>query len=98
MTKTEDFGTNINSPQLTSFYWDDADSVNNTNDSSFVVQPNDHEVSLTNEKDFERINAADYPRAFRRLFILVAIVCSIFLVSFDMTIVATAIPRISDEF
>ena len=48
--------------------------------------------------DLSRIATADYPRAFQLAFIVVALVLSIFLVSLDMTIVATAIPRITDEF
>lgn len=45
-----------------------------------------------------RIATADYPKALKLTFIVVALVLSIFLVSLDMTIVATAIPRITDEF
>ena len=48
--------------------------------------------------DLSRIATADYPRTFQLAFIVVALVLSIFLVSLDMTIVATAIPRITDEF
>ena len=50
------------------------------------------------EQDLSRIDTADYPRAFKLFFIVVALVLSIFLVALDMTIVATAIPRITDEF
>ena len=49
-------------------------------------------------EDLSRIATADYPRALTLGFIIVALVLSIFLVSLDMTIVATAIPRITDEF
>lgn len=49
-------------------------------------------------EDLSRIATADYPRALQLTFIVVALVLSIFLVSLDMTIVATAIPRITDEF
>ena len=58
-------------------------------------------VATQNEdgpEDLSRINTADYPHAFQLTFIVVALVLSIFLVSLDMTIVATAIPRITDEF
>ena len=48
--------------------------------------------------NLSRIATADYPRALQLAFIVVALVLSIFLVSLDMTIVATAIPRITDEF
>ncbi|KAK4142509.1 major facilitator superfamily domain-containing protein [Dichotomopilus funicola] len=40
----------------------------------------------------------EYPTGLAFTFIIVALVLSIFLVSLDMTIVATAIPRITDEF
>lgn len=40
----------------------------------------------------------EYPKAARLFFILLALALSIFLVSLDMTIIATAIPRITDEF
>ncbi|KAK3685144.1 major facilitator superfamily domain-containing protein [Podospora appendiculata] len=39
-----------------------------------------------------------YPEGATLIFIVVALVLSIFLVSLDMTIVATAIPKITDEF
>jgi len=42
--------------------------------------------------------AEEYPTGLRLTFIVVALVLSIFLVALDMTIVATAIPRITDEF
>ncbi|KAK6220272.1 major facilitator superfamily transporter [Colletotrichum tabaci] len=41
---------------------------------------------------------AVYPTGIRLTFIVVALVLSIFLVALDMTIVATAIPKITDEF
>jgi hypothetical protein len=40
----------------------------------------------------------EYPRAGSLIFIVIAIVLSMFLVCLDMTIVATAIPEITDEF
>ncbi|KAK6583081.1 hypothetical protein PZA11_004157 [Diplocarpon coronariae] len=40
----------------------------------------------------------EYPDGLRMAFIVVALLLSIFLVSLDMTIVATAIPKITDEF
>ena len=49
-------------------------------------------------RELSRINTADYPRAFPLAMIVVALACSIFLVALDMTIVATAIPRITDQF
>ena len=43
-------------------------------------------------------NEGDYPTAFRLAMIVVALALSIFLVAIDMTIMATAIPRITDQF
>ena len=40
----------------------------------------------------------EYPAAFRLAMIIMALALSIFLVALDMTIVATAIPRITDQF
>ncbi|KAM3538623.1 hypothetical protein ARSEF1564_008453 [Beauveria bassiana] len=40
----------------------------------------------------------EYPSGFKMLFIVVSLVMSIFLLSLDMTIVATAIPKITNEF
>ena len=45
-----------------------------------------------------RIATSDYPKAFQLALIIVALILSIFLVALDMTIVATAIPSITDEF
>ncbi|KAA8564942.1 hypothetical protein MFRU_008g02080 [Monilinia fructicola] len=40
----------------------------------------------------------EYPRAFAMVMIVVALALSMFLVALDMTIVATAIPKITDQF
>ena len=59
------------------------------------------EPSSEDSKDLEeitRIDTSDYPHGVKLAFIIVALVLSIFLVALDMTIVATAIPRITDEF
>ena len=50
------------------------------------------------DQDLSRIATADFPHAYKLFFIIVALVLSIFLVALDMTIVATAIPRITDQF
>ena len=57
-------------------------------------------VSKESERDTKssEIEQIEYPHAFKLAFIIVALVLSIFLVALDMTIVATAIPRITDEF
>ncbi|KAK3326634.1 major facilitator superfamily-domain-containing protein [Apodospora peruviana] len=48
--------------------------------------------------DLDLIDDDEYPKGMTLTFIVIALVLSIFLVSLDMTIVATAIPRITDEF
>lgn len=53
------------------------------------------------DQDAETVDTlpdSEYPQGFRLAFIVIALVLSIFLVSLDMTIVATAIPKITDEF
>ena len=50
------------------------------------------------DETLSRIATADYPKALKLAMIVVALVLSIFLVALDMTIVATAIPKITDEF
>ena len=49
-------------------------------------------------RELSRIGTADYPSALPLAMIVIALILSIFLVALDMTIVATAIPRITDEF
>lgn len=49
-------------------------------------------------REMSRINTADYPSAFPLTMIVIALAASIFLVALDMTIVATAIPKITDQF
>jgi hypothetical protein len=39
-----------------------------------------------------------YPRGLRLVMILMALCCAVFLVALDQTIIATAIPKITDEF
>ena len=56
------------------------------------------EQDLRQLDSLDRINTADFPTKSKLAFIVLALVLSIFLVSLDMTIVATAIPRITDEF
>ncbi|KAF1937568.1 MFS general substrate transporter [Clathrospora elynae] len=46
----------------------------------------------------EPTEANEYPSGLRLVFILLALVLGIFLVSLDLTIVATAIPKITSEF
>jgi Major Facilitator Superfamily len=49
-------------------------------------------------RQLSRIATSDYPEGLRLAMIVLALVLSMFLVALDMTIVATAIPRITDQF
>lgn len=68
------------------------------------VSGSQHSVDIEKEdaanlaRELSRIDTSDYPSAFPLVMIVLALVCSIFLVALDMTIVATAIPRITDQF
>ena len=63
------------------------------------TKPDEHPAEVSEQMEtLSRIATSDYPQAFKLTFIVVALVLSIFLVALDMTIVATAIPRITDEF
>ncbi|KAG8530587.1 uncharacterized protein KY384_005090 [Bacidia gigantensis] len=61
-------------------------------------QHHDLENTDTHMTELSRIATSDYPTGARLISILVALVLSIFLVALDMTIVATAIPKITDQF
>ena len=50
------------------------------------------------QQQLSRIDTSDFPSAFPLAMITVALMLSIFLCALDMTIVATAIPRITDQF
>lgn len=49
-------------------------------------------------RELSRIDTSDFPGPFPLAMITVALMLSIFLCALDMTIVATAIPRITDQF
>ena len=44
------------------------------------------------------VDENDYPSSFKLVSVIVALVLAVFLASLDMNIIATAIPRITDEF
>jgi hypothetical protein len=48
--------------------------------------------------EISHIDTSDYPTKFPLAMIVVALCLAVFLMALDMTIVATAIPRITDEF
>lgn len=77
---------------------EDADTpAGNVDDAIFDHEKQtDGEVNYNNEAS--TASQGEYPKAGKLFFILLALALSIFLVSLDMTIIATAIPRITDEF
>ncbi|KAK5654929.1 hypothetical protein OQA88_6685 [Cercophora sp. LCS_1] len=62
-----------------------------TDSGSTKDEPSTPTISEEAEED-------EYPHGAKLVFVVVALVLSIFLVALDMTIVATAIPKITDEF
>jgi hypothetical protein len=62
----------------------------------------DHEKGFRDEptlpQDDSPVIKEDYPTGILLVPILVSTLCSVFLVSLDMTIIGTAIPKITDEF
>ncbi|KAI4601238.1 hypothetical protein KJ359_012428 [Pestalotiopsis sp. 9143b] len=63
-----------------------------TNEKTTRIRTNDGEGDSQGPKDDQ------YPSGSKLFFIVAALVLAIFLASLDMTIVATAIPKITDEF
>lgn len=60
--------------------------------------PIDKEESSPSDVDEQQNNEPEYPKAAKLIFIVVSLVLSMFLIALDMTIVATAIPQITDDF
>jgi MFS transporter, DHA2 family, glioxin efflux transporter len=63
-----------------------------------VSQEKDDEPDLEDGDDLERNKTEEYPGPLRLSLTVLALAFSIFLVALDLTIVATAIPRITDDF
>lgn len=68
------------------------------NDTATETANDERPEKVQPEEERPEESEGEYPRGFRLAMIVVALVLSIFLVSLDMTIVATAIPKITDEF
>ncbi|KAK1251186.1 hypothetical protein MKX07_005741 [Trichoderma sp. CBMAI-0711] len=56
------------------------------------------ETTVDSPVQNEELADDEYPSGIKMFFIVLALVLSVFLLSLDMTIVATAIPKITDEF
>ena len=94
--------TTVSSPTLQLSLEKEKDSgspANNFDPLSYANKPEDTpSENGDNMEVLTKITTSDYPRGFKLAVIVIALVLSIFLVALDMTIVATAIPRITDEF
>ncbi|KAK7749625.1 hypothetical protein SLS53_000203 [Cytospora paraplurivora] len=55
-------------------------------------------VAVAEKPQSDETNPEEYPAGWSLFVMVVALVLSVFLINLDMTIVATAIPRITDEF
>lgn len=76
-------------------------SATDTLEASTDTQTNEKSTRLhTNygEGDSQGPKDDQYPSGSKLFFVVAALVLAIFLASLDMTIVATAIPKITDEF
>jgi hypothetical protein len=78
---------------------------NDTKPTNDLYRPmSKHELENSNKnaaepsRQMSKSEEGDYPTAFRLAMIIVALALAMFLVAIDMTIVATAIPRITDQF
>ncbi|KAK1970982.1 major facilitator superfamily transporter [Colletotrichum sublineola] len=80
----------------------DRDSTTSPSMHNDIVEKKEETGAATDEEagSTQPTEAAEpvYPAGIRLTFVVVALVLSIFLVALDMTIVATAIPKITDEF
>ena len=95
-------GTRLSTSQISIEREKDTSSPAISDDSHIPPQETKPEESSSENAEametLSRIATSDYPHAMKLAFIVVALVLSIFLVALDMTIVATAIPSITDEF
>lgn len=73
-----------------------------TSDMSFVDEKQQNHHSDEEKEDIseelERVESSVYPSGLKMFSIMLGVVLTMFLVALDMTIVATAIPRITDQF
>ncbi|KAI0099747.1 putative efflux pump antibiotic resistance protein [Nemania sp. FL0031] len=59
---------------------------------------NHDSIAIGIDDDAKGPDTVEYPHGFKLAMIVVALVLSMFLISIDLTIVSTAIPKITDEF
>lgn len=60
--------------------------------------PAEKEGTSPSEVDEQQNDEPEYPKAGKLIVIVISLVLSMFLIALDMTIVATAIPQITDDF
>ncbi|KAH8586190.1 major facilitator superfamily domain-containing protein [Bisporella sp. PMI_857] len=81
----------------------DPERKGHTDESSEVSKPLDTEKADENVQDLNSVETlnepkTEYPHGMRLVLIMISLMLSVFLVSLDNTILATAIPKITDEF
>ncbi|KAK1767502.1 major facilitator superfamily domain-containing protein [Phialemonium atrogriseum] len=74
------------------------DSINMDNINTDKEQAGDEVAETTPDDANKPEEAVEYPQGLSLLFIVLGLILSIFLASLDMTIVATMIPKITDDF
>ncbi|KAF9881763.1 efflux pump antibiotic resistance [Colletotrichum karsti] len=78
--------------------WDDASSEQTKVPTSSTDELSIESNNVEKRGDTASDAVGDFPQGLQLAMIVLAVILSFFLVSLDMTIVATAIPRITDEF
>ncbi|KAK7555885.1 MFS gliotoxin efflux transporter glia [Phyllosticta citricarpa] len=78
---------------------DDKSSRRGSSDEKAKIQANDVEAYTAEDRaKLEPVVSSEYPTGLKLAIIVIAVILAIFLVALDMTIVATAIPKITDDF
>ncbi|KIW02704.1 uncharacterized protein PV09_06142 [Verruconis gallopava] len=76
----------------------DQKSRSSSEDLAEKSEPETPDVESADEKDVAPEPAIEYPTGFQFFTVIAALLLNVFLVALDQTIVATAIPKITDEF
>lgn len=73
------------------------ESEQSNNDEAGIAEPSNRDAGSVSALEVDE-DVEEYPSAFHLAMIVIAILLSMFIVNLDTTIVATAIPRITDQF
>jgi MFS family permease len=69
-----------------------------SSEGELVASDAEREIETTEAQPARSVAPHVYPQGFRLICIILSLILSVFLVALDRTIIATAIPRITDEF